>query len=70
MDPVEVDEQLTNSHLKQLIMFTGLDVTNNSQHSAIFNGFINHSKEGTSVLYRNLTADHELITRKNMGQKV
>ncbi|KAI1726119.1 foie gras liver health family 1 domain-containing protein [Ditylenchus destructor] len=65
MDPVEIDEHLTNGHLKQLIMFTGLDLTNNPQHSAIYTGFANSRTDATPMVYRILTADHELITRKS-----
>uniref|UniRef100_A0A915DQJ1 Trafficking protein particle complex subunit 11 n=1 Tax=Ditylenchus dipsaci TaxID=166011 RepID=A0A915DQJ1_9BILA len=47
-------------------MFTGLDVSNNSHHNAIYNGFVNNARDkAPSVIYRILTADHELITRKS-----
>lgn len=75
MDPIDIDSHLMNSNLKQLIMFTGLDVANNSQHSAIYNAFMGAStkKEPCTLFnssthpinYKMLTADNEIFRRSD-----
>lgn len=64
MDPVELDEHLLSRKLKHLLLFTGLDLINNSQHSTIYNEFINENRHGAlQITYGFLTPDHELFNK-------
>uniref|UniRef100_A0A183BLG8 Foie-gras_1 domain-containing protein n=1 Tax=Globodera pallida TaxID=36090 RepID=A0A183BLG8_GLOPA len=64
MEPQEIEPHLLNNALRQLIYFTGLDLSTNPQHSAIFNAFVNKTGErsSTAVHYKMLTAGSELFT--------
>lgn len=64
MDPVELDEYLLNRKLKHLILFTGLDLVNNSHHNVIFNEFINEKRhDALLITYGFLTPNHELYNK-------
>jgi hypothetical protein len=64
MDPVEVDEHLTNRSLKSLVCFTGLDLTNSADHGVIYKCFCDPAREKSAHLqYKILTADSDLFRR-------
>lgn len=63
MDPLDIDSYLLHSNLKQLIMFTGLDSTNNAQHGVVYNSFMAKKDTQHTISYKMLTADDELFRK-------
>lgn len=60
-----MEDYLFHRNLRQLVMFTGLDLMNNQQHNTIYNEFINETRRSTMQMsYGFLTADHELFQKQ------